>query len=311
MQDTIIIKGIECRECDGMAYVRLDAAARGLGFTLDKSAGGDIDREYLDQCLESIGFPRKDAGDGFIPENAFCKLAMKAPRTPDTEKFQAMVVDEVIPAVRRCYGVRPMPGPSESVKAACVLLRARGADRHSVLKLLKQGGFDVDKIEAPRDARPAEPSRAASPAPAGPGVPADGAGSPSTAYEDLDGYLPEFLKDVLPRAHWDMLPFSYLLDLYNGWLRANHPGAEPCRRNPFVEALGRHVEDYGWSMPERNKYGQYKKTWSQGSMCGPEPMIVEYRMTAWYNPDYDGDDLEMLAMPKLAAAYPGIHRVKN
>lgn len=34
-------------------------------------------------------------------------------------------------------------------------------------------------------------------------------------------------------------------------------------------------------------------------------------MIAWYNPDYDGDDLDMLAMPRLAPACPGIRRTKD
>ena len=46
-------------------------------------------------------------------------------------------------------------------------------------------------------------------------------------------------------------------------------------------------------------------------MSGPEPMIIEFGLTGWQNPDYSGDDPDIVARPKLAASYPGICRITD
>ena len=171
--------------------------------------------------------------------------------TAAVENFQAIVVDEVIPAVRRCGGAKPVPSPYEAVQAASLLAKVHGSERTNVVRLLKQGGFDVgalDSMPAPR------PVPAVTEAPAAAAAHAmDAAGN--------DGLVREFLEDVLPRAHWDMLPFGFLHDLYLGWLAASYPGSWTCGRNQLIEAIGRVLEGggYGWKFPERNAAGQSRR----------------------------------------------------
>lgn len=94
------IQGIECYEQDGVAYLKLDAVARGLGFT-DKSKGAEYVRwNTVRQHLSEIGFSQEVAKDDFIPENIFYRLAMKA-KNETAEKFQAKVADEIIPSIRK------------------------------------------------------------------------------------------------------------------------------------------------------------------------------------------------------------------
>ena len=94
------IQGIECYEQDGVAYLKLDAVARGLGFT-DRSKGAEYVRwSTVRQYLQEIGFSQEVAKDDFIPENIFYRLAMKA-KNETAEKFQAKVADEIIPSIRK------------------------------------------------------------------------------------------------------------------------------------------------------------------------------------------------------------------
>ena len=111
---TIInISGIDCYEKDGVAYLRLETVARGLGFTQTQTKGGreytSIRWERVDQYLAELGFPHKWGKelvpDGavrpeFIPENIFYRLAMKA-KNESAEAFQAKIADEVIPSIRK------------------------------------------------------------------------------------------------------------------------------------------------------------------------------------------------------------------
>lgn len=94
------ISGVECYEKDGMAYLNLEAVARGLGFTQTKNGVEYVRWETVSKYLEGLYFPSELGKDDFIPENVFYRLAMKA-RNETAEKFQAKVADEIIPSIRR------------------------------------------------------------------------------------------------------------------------------------------------------------------------------------------------------------------
>lgn len=98
------ISGIDCYEKDGTVYLKLEAVARGLGFTQTQNKNGteytSIRWETVNRYLEDIGFPNKLGKDDFIPENIFYRLAMKA-KNEVAEAFQAKVADEVIPSIRK------------------------------------------------------------------------------------------------------------------------------------------------------------------------------------------------------------------
>lgn len=94
------IEGVECYEKDGVAYLKLENVARGLGF-VDNSKGTEYVRwNTVRQYLGEIGFSQEVAKTDFIPENIFYRLAMKA-KNETAEKFQAKVADEIIPSIRK------------------------------------------------------------------------------------------------------------------------------------------------------------------------------------------------------------------
>lgn len=105
MENNIItIKGIECYEKDGTAYLKLETVARGLGFTQIAASGNEVVRwERVRKYLTELGVPTSGDGNGcpdFIPENIFYRLAMKA-KNEAAEAFQAKIADEVIPSIRK------------------------------------------------------------------------------------------------------------------------------------------------------------------------------------------------------------------
>lgn len=96
----VSIGGVDCYEKDGVAYLKLETVARGLGFT-DNSKGVEYVRwNTVKQYLADIGFSQEVAKTDFIPENIFYRLAMKA-KNEAAEKFQALVADEIIPTIRK------------------------------------------------------------------------------------------------------------------------------------------------------------------------------------------------------------------
>lgn len=113
MNDVMNISGIECFEKDGVAYLKLETVARGLGFTQTAKSGNEVVRwERVHKYLEELSVPTC-GDDGFIPENVFYRLAMKA-KNEAAEHFQAKIADEVIPSIRK-HGAYMTP---ETLEAA-------------------------------------------------------------------------------------------------------------------------------------------------------------------------------------------------
>ena len=115
----VLISGVSCYEQDGTAYLKLEDVARGLGFTQTKNGLEYIRWDRVESYLADFGFPHKWGKDDFIPENVFYRLAMKA-NNPVAEKFQALVADEIIPAIRKT-GSYTMPKLSKEMQALFLL----------------------------------------------------------------------------------------------------------------------------------------------------------------------------------------------
>lgn len=96
----VLISGVSCYERDGTAYLRLEDVARGLGFVETHGGKEYVRWQTVEKYLRDIGFSQKVEKDGYIPENVFYRLAMKA-NNPVAEKFQALVADEIIPSIRK------------------------------------------------------------------------------------------------------------------------------------------------------------------------------------------------------------------
>lgn len=113
MNEIMNINGIECYEKNGTAYLKLETVARGLGFTQTAKSGNEVVRwERVYKYMEELGVPTC-GDDGFIPENIFYRLAMKA-KNEVAEAFQAKVADEIIPSIRK-HGAYMTP---ETLEAA-------------------------------------------------------------------------------------------------------------------------------------------------------------------------------------------------
>ena len=77
-QEIMNIQGIDCYEENGVAYLKLETVARGLGFTQEKNGVEYVKWERVNGYLAELGFSPEVGKNGFIPENIFYRLAMKA-----------------------------------------------------------------------------------------------------------------------------------------------------------------------------------------------------------------------------------------
>lgn len=103
MNEIMNIQGIPCYEKDGVAYLNLETVARGLGFTQEKNGVEYVRWETVNNYLRELKFSQQVGKDAYIPENIFYRLAMKA-KNETAEKFQTLIADEVVPAIRKHGG---------------------------------------------------------------------------------------------------------------------------------------------------------------------------------------------------------------
>lgn len=142
------IKGIDCYEKDGTAYLKLETVARGLGFTRIAESGNEVVRwERVNKYLSELGFRTRaengvhtSAHDDFIPENIFHRLAMKA-KNETAEKFQALVADEIIPSIRKNGGYivgQETLSDDELFEKAVLVAQHKIAERDKIIKKQKE-----------------------------------------------------------------------------------------------------------------------------------------------------------------------------
>lgn len=170
MGEISTISGIQCYEVDGVVYLNLETVARGLGFTTVATSGNEVVRwQRVRKYLCELGVPTGWHGDSppvgkdglpeYIPENIFYRLAMKA-KNETAERFQALVADEVIPAIRRTgryqlrrseeemlsmFDATQLPGKEDYIRAASITASCRKERLPYVFGFLKNAGLTIER----------------------------------------------------------------------------------------------------------------------------------------------------------------------
>ena len=145
----MIINGVSCYEKDGIAYLNLEAVARGLGFTKKANSGNEVvNWTRVRGYLSDLGVVQKCTTGDFIPENIFYRLAMKA-KNETAEKFQALVADKIIPSIRKTGGyIAGQENLSDSELMAKALLVAQRTieERNKQIETMKPKALFADAV---------------------------------------------------------------------------------------------------------------------------------------------------------------------
>lgn len=98
----ITIKNVNGYVENNIAYLKLEDVARGLGFVDTSKGTNKIIWSRVDKYLADITATQVSPFDrtGFIPENIFYKLCMKA-NNEVARRFQDLVCDEILPSIRK------------------------------------------------------------------------------------------------------------------------------------------------------------------------------------------------------------------
>lgn len=97
----------------------------------------------------------------------------------------------------------------------------------------------------------------------------------------------EFLDEFLPRFKWDVLPTKFLYKLYVSWMSKDNANEKPVKKSIFIKYSADFFKDQpGWSV----RLGQDDKITVGTRMAADEPLITEYNLTDYIDPNYKGSD---------------------
>ena len=85
---------------NGTAYLNAEDVARGFGFTRGKNGVEYVMWDRVNRYLAEFGFSALVRKSDYLPENMVYRLGFKASNEV-AQKFQALLADEVIPAIRK------------------------------------------------------------------------------------------------------------------------------------------------------------------------------------------------------------------
>ena len=123
-------------------------------------------------------------------------------------------------------------------------------------------------------------------------------------YKEFNDPVRQFLDEMFPQFVWDLVPFSFLYDLYKSWFRKNSPNGTIQGRNTFINDVLNLLGDY----PDWYCMGRTVAVRPAQKMNKPEPLICEYGLVDWKNPNYTGGSVDKASLPALKSSYNGLLR---
>lgn len=113
----------------------------------------------------------------------------------------------------------------------------------------------------------------------------------------------EFLDEFLPQFKWDVLPTKFLYELYKAWMSQDNANGKPVKKSVFTE----YATDFFDELPDWNiRLTQNDKIIVGTHMDADEPLITEYNLTDYMDPNYKGTNLQTkraFSRPKTTRGY--------
>lgn len=106
-----------------------------------------------------------------------------------------------------------------------------------------------------------------------------------TEYKEFNNNVIQFWEEMESQFQWDRLPIDFVYDLYCKWHRRNSPEGKPTSKAMFKNELKQVIEtDPNWE----SKLERTDIIRKPAGTLPAEPLISEYDLEHWYNPNYRG-----------------------
>lgn len=114
-----------------------------------------------------------------------------------------------------------------------------------------------------------------------------------------DSVIDSFVDEVINKCVWDLLPATFIYDLYREYRNRNFPKSDLLNRDELMRKLEMVLTDW-----ERKKYSV--QVWSK--MDADEPLITEYNLERWTVREYAGSNMQQKRQFKRQKSYQGFVR---
>ena len=123
-------------------------------------------------------------------------------------------------------------------------------------------------------------------------------------YKEFNDPVRSFWLEFREVFVWDLLPFTFLYDLYKAWFRKTSPSGIIEGKHKFIREILSIVQNDDKWICENPK----KSIASASRMNNTEDLIYDFDLKDWQNPIYTGHDKDKICSPKLQVNYRGIER---
>ena len=100
-------------------------------------------------------------------------------------------------------------------------------------------------------------------------------------YKEFNDPLRQFAHELFPQFVWDVVPSTFLFDLYKAWMKANVPSGSLLGRNTFIKELALLMED-----SDEWEYIGKTSVRIGNMMDAVEPLIGKYGLESWKEYSY-------------------------
>ncbi len=127
-------------------------------------------------------------------------------------------------------------------------------------------------------------------------------------YKEFNDPVRQFVNEIFPELQWDLVPFTFLYDLYKAWYVKNVGRSDVVGKQVFIKNLIAVLDENSDFVCE-DKDKRYRPG---TQMDKAEPLIMEYDLKDWMNPLMaSSNDMSKRCHPVLKAVYRGIIRNDN
>ena len=98
-------------------------------------------------------------------------------------------------------------------------------------------------------------------------------------YKEFNDPIRQFYDDVITNATWDLLPFTFLYDIYKNWFKQNSPNGSLQGKNTFINDIIQTIS----SSDEWYCLGSKNQIRTAHYMDADEPLAETYNLTNWKN----------------------------
>lgn len=120
-------------------------------------------------------------------------------------------------------------------------------------------------------------------------------------YKQYNDPVREFIDRFEEEFVWDALPYDFLYDLYVVWYKKYNPSGKVLAYNTFVKDLKIIIETESdiWAVNSNKKL-------LKNEMDAHEPLILQYQLKDWIDPNYSGSNPTMSTITTSKLSNPRI-----